>query len=51
MAENQTAATKGGAIAKQARQALESKTGKSVVTGESFLPPNQATRRKKVEKK
>jgi len=50
MAENQTAATKGGAIAKQARQALESKTGKSVVTGENFLPPSQAARRKTVER-
>jgi hypothetical protein len=39
MAENSEAAGKGGAIAKQARNALEAKTGKSVVTGESFLPP------------
>jgi hypothetical protein len=46
MAENQTAAAKGGAIAKQARQALESKTGKSVVTGENFLPPSQAELRR-----
>lgn len=51
MAENQTAAAKGGAIAKQARQALESKTGKSVVTGENFLPPSQAAHRTKVGKK
>ncbi len=35
------AATKGGAIAKKARKALEAKTGKSVVTGDNFLPLNQ----------
>ncbi|MGV0952920.1 MAG: Bro-N domain-containing protein [Fluviibacter sp.] len=38
MAENSEAAKKGGGIAKQARKALEDKTGKSVVTGDSFLP-------------
>jgi len=37
--ENAKASKKGGAIAKDARQALETKTGKSVVTGENFLPP------------
>lgn len=42
MAENKAAATKGGAIAKQARKALEAKTGKSVVSGENFLPPGIA---------
>lgn len=47
MVENKQAATKGGAIAKQARQALESKTGKSVVTDESFLPPGKGTKRVK----
>lgn len=41
MTENKQAATKGGEIAKQARQALESKTGKAVVSGESFLPPGK----------
>jgi DNA-damage-inducible protein D len=46
MAENELAATKGGAIAKQARKALEAKTGKRVVTGESFLPPGGAKPRK-----
>jgi hypothetical protein len=51
MTENKAAATKGGAIAKQARKALEAKTGKSVVTGESFLPLGNAARSKKVEKK
>jgi prophage antirepressor-like protein len=44
MAENKVAATKGGAIAKQARKALEAKTGKSVVTGENFLPPGKMTK-------
>ncbi|MBK9615812.1 MAG: hypothetical protein IPO35_09955 [Uliginosibacterium sp.] len=44
MAENSKAAKKGGAIAKQARTALEAKTGKSVVTGENFLPPGKATK-------
>ena len=39
MAENETAAKTGGRIAKGARLELEAKTGKNVVTGESFLPP------------
>ncbi|GAB1431651.1 BRO family protein [Spirochaetota bacterium] len=39
MAENAEAGKKGGKIAKRARLELEQKTGKSVVTGESFLPP------------
>lgn len=38
--ENAKASKKGGAIAKNARLALEEKTGKSVVTGENFLPPS-----------
>jgi hypothetical protein len=37
--ENAIASKKGGAVAKNARKELESKTGKSVVTGENFLPP------------
>lgn len=50
MAENGDAAKKGGGIAKQARKALEGKTGKSVVTGDSFLPaasakPKRVTRK------
>jgi hypothetical protein len=48
MDENTVAAKKGGAIAKQARQALEAKTGKSVVSGENFLPPAKV-RSKKVK--
>jgi len=51
MAANKVAATQGGAIAKQARKALESKTGKSVVSGENFLPPHNTSRRKIAEKK
>ena len=42
MAENSTAARKGGAIAQQARKALEAKTGKPVVTGDHFLPPGKS---------
>jgi len=37
--ENRVASKKGGAVAKNARKELEAKTGKSVVTGENFLPP------------
>nr|MBI5455630.1 hypothetical protein [Candidatus Levybacteria bacterium] len=36
--ENKVPAKKGGKIAKDARNALEAKTGKSVITGENFLP-------------
>jgi len=39
MVENAEAGRKGGKIAKGARLELEKKTGKSVVTGENFLPP------------
>lgn len=41
--ENAKASKKGGAIAKNARFALEEKTGKDVVTGENFLPPTNKT--------
>lgn len=41
IAENATAGKKGGTIAKNARKELESKTGKSVVTGDNFLPPQK----------
>jgi len=37
--ENAEVSKKGGKIAKNARKELEAKTGKSVVTGENFLPP------------
>ncbi len=39
LTENAKAGKKGGAVAKNARKELESKTSKSVVTGENFLPP------------
>ena len=39
LGENKTAAHAGGGIAKQARQQLENQTGKSVVSGENYLPP------------
>jgi len=39
--ENAQAGRKGGKIAKRARLELEEKTGKSVVTGENFLPPQK----------
>ncbi|MFZ3138215.1 MAG: Bro-N domain-containing protein [Thermodesulfovibrionales bacterium] len=39
MKENKVAGKKGGGIAKKARRELEAKTGKKIVTGESFLPP------------
>jgi len=39
MEENKVAGKKGGSIAKKARRELEAKTGKKIVTGESFLPP------------
>ena len=45
MPENTEAGKKGGRIAKRARLELEQKTGKSVVTGENFLPPTKAPKR------
>ena len=39
--ENASASKKGGSIAKNARKELESKTGKSVITEENFLPPSK----------
>ncbi len=47
MNENEDAARNGGGIARKARLELEGKTGKKVVTTESYLPPA----RKKLEKK
>jgi hypothetical protein len=45
MPENAEAGRKGGGIARKARRELEQKTGRSVVTGENFLPPTAGTRR------
>ncbi len=39
--QNAVAGKKGGKIAKDARLALENKTGRKVITGESFLPPSK----------
>jgi hypothetical protein len=43
--ENAKAGKKGGAVAKNARKELESKTGKNVVTGENFLPPSKENKK------
>ncbi|NVO18724.1 MAG: hypothetical protein HXX13_03440 [Bacteroidetes bacterium] len=43
--ENETAGKKGGRIAKDARLALEEKTGKSVITSENFLPPSKEVKK------
>ena len=39
MAENSEAGKKGGGLAKKARQELEEKTGRKVVSGENYLAP------------
>jgi DNA-damage-inducible protein D len=39
MQQNKTVAKAGGGIARQARNQLENRTGKSVVTDENYLPP------------
>jgi len=43
--QNASASKKGGAVAKNARKELESKTGKSVVTGENYLPPKKENKK------
>lgn len=45
MDENQKAAKKGVNIAKKARLELENKTGKSVVSGENYLPPSKKSKK------
>lgn len=47
MAKNAEAGKRGGKIAKKARLELEQNTGRSVVTGENFLPP--VSRRNKLK--
>ncbi|MFH1073140.1 MAG: BRO family protein [Nanoarchaeota archaeon] len=47
--ENKKAGKKGGHIAKKARKELEDKTGRSVVTGENFLPMKR-TEKKLIKK-
>lgn len=39
--QNSKAARKGGKISREAREKLELQTGKSVVTGENYLPPHK----------
>ena len=39
--QNAVASKKGGAVAKNARKELEQKTGKSIISGENFLPPKK----------
>lgn len=51
LAENAKSGKKGGAVAKNARKELETKTGKSVITGENFLPPAKEKRKLPPEKK
>lgn len=45
--QNAVAGKKGGKIAKDARLALEQKTGKKVVSGDNFLPPVKQTKKLK----
>jgi DNA-damage-inducible protein D len=45
--QNAVAGKKGGKIAKDARLALEQKTGKKVITGENFLPPSKQKKKLK----
>ena len=47
--QNAIAGRKGGAVAKNARRELESKTGQKVITSDNFLPP--ASEKKKLNKK
>ena len=45
--QNATAGKKGGRIAKDARLALENKTGRKVITGENFLPASKQNKKLK----
>jgi CRISPR/Cas system CSM-associated protein Csm4 (group 5 of RAMP superfamily) len=47
LAENKTPAKKGGKIAKDARVALEQKTGQKVITERNFLPENRSQKQLK----
>ena len=51
LSENAKASKKGGAVSKNARIELESKTGKSVVTGENFLPLSKEKKQIKTRNK
>lgn len=43
--QNAQAGKKGGAVAKNARKELESKTGRSIVTGANFLPQKKEVKK------
>ncbi len=45
LGDNIIVAKKGGAIAKNARKELESKVGKSIITGGNFLPPKMDSKK------
>lgn len=45
MNENKTASKKGGGIARKARRELESTTGRSVISGQNYLPPAKAKKK------
>ena len=45
--QNAKASKKGGAVAKNARKELETQTGKSVITGDNFLPPKKQNKKLK----
>ncbi len=45
--QNAVSGKKGGKIAKDARLALENKTGRKVITGENFLPPSKQNKKLK----
>jgi len=51
VAQNASAGKKGGRIAKDARLALEQKTGKQIITGDNFLPPAMENKNLKDRKK
>ena len=51
MPENKDVGRKGGKIAKKARLELESKTGKSIITSENYLPPAKKPKQIKEKKK
>jgi hypothetical protein len=50
MVENADAGKRGGKIAKKARLELESKTGRSVITSENYLPPAKKPKQLKEKK-
>ena len=49
LTDNAEAGKKGGKIAKKARLELESKTGKSIITSENYLPPANKQKRLKTK--